>query len=121
MHIELLSEEEFISIYGDRKDFVMYVVIPKEIQDILPPATLSNSPDSHVIKLIIPSFRTTVKELKDMIITQLSTSSNGLTANKIQLKEPISGFLKDTQSIAQCNLNVNTTLELSLRSRGGKK
>jgi hypothetical protein len=46
---------------------------------------------------------------------------NGMPANKIQLKEPNKGFLKDAMTLAAHNVGPTATLELTLKTRGGRK
>lgn len=58
----------------------------------------------------------TIKQLKDL----LTEKFGGMPGNKMQLKGRL-GFLKDTQSLASLNIGDKSKLELSLRSRGGKK
>ena len=58
----------------------------------------------------------TVKQLKDL----LSDLFGGMPATKMQLKGK-SGFLKDTQTLAALNIGDSTKLELSAKTRGGKK
>ena len=59
-----------------------------------------------------------MKDLKDIIGKQLGD----MPASKQQLKNPLNqSFLKDTQSLAAANIGDGFSLELSLRSRGGKK
>jgi hypothetical protein len=60
----------------------------------------------------------TVKEIKEQLSLQYL---NALAANKIQLKHTTHGFLKDSSSLASLNLGPGTQLELSLKSRGGKR
>lgn len=43
-----------------------------------------------------------------------------MVASKQQLKGP-SGFLKDQQTLASLNIGPDITLEMSARSRGGKR
>ena len=57
-----------------------------------------------------------VKELKDSIGALIG----GMPSNKQQLKCP-SGFLKDKDTLASMNIGDGTVLELSVRSRGGKR
>lgn len=57
-----------------------------------------------------------VKELKESI----SPLVGGMPANKQQLKG-VSGFLKDKETLAGLNIGDATTLDLSVRSRGGKR
>lgn len=58
------------------------------------------------------------KQLKE----QLSASHlGGLPANKLQLRYASAGFLKDGQSLAELNIPPGALLEVSLKSRGGKR
>ena len=59
---------------------------------------------------------TLVKDLKEMLGRELC----GMPINKQQLKHS-SGFLKDNQTLASYNIGNAAHLELSVRSRGGKK
>lgn len=61
----------------------------------------------------------TVKDVKDQILSQLNNAL--ISVAKIQLKHVALGFLKDASSLASLNLANNTTLELSMKVRGGKK
>ena len=66
------------------------------------------------------SVRATGKELKE----KLSSLLNGMPVNKQQVRrkdQPDLGFLKDNQTLASLNIGDGTVLELSVRSRGGKK
>lgn len=58
----------------------------------------------------------TVKDLKDLI----GEAVGGMVASKQQLKGP-SGFLKDQQTLASLNIGPGCTLEMTARSRGGKR
>jgi hypothetical protein len=58
----------------------------------------------------------TVKDLKESLAGHLA----GLAANKQQLKN-YSGFLKDAASLAFLNIGPGAGLELSVKTRGGKK
>lgn len=57
-----------------------------------------------------------VKDLKDCIGVLIG----GMPSNKQQLKSA-HGFLKDKETLAALNIGPETTLELSVRSRGGKR
>lgn len=58
-----------------------------------------------------------MKDLKDCIGVLIG----GMPSNKQQLKSPC-GFLKDKDTLASLNIGgANSTLELSVRSRGGKR
>jgi hypothetical protein len=113
-----MTEEEYIAKYFGAPDspnaVVAQVSVPSEEQS-------SNEP---VISIQVASIRVTVKELKEQICLYLNKyrdSASALASNKIQLKDLASGFLKDTQTLAFYNLCGFVSLELSLRSRGGKK
>ncbi len=75
----------------------------------------------QVLVLEVGSVMRSVKELKE----QLSSMLGEMPGNKMQLKHLEQGvFLKDTQSLASYNLgdpDSPTVLELSVRSRGGRK
>jgi splicing factor 3A subunit 1 len=59
----------------------------------------------------------TVKDLKDRLAEQLG----GMPVNKQVLKTPLAGFLKDTQSLAALNIGEGALIELSVKTRGGKR
>jgi splicing factor 3A subunit 1 len=58
-----------------------------------------------------------VKDLKEMLSVQFL---GNLAANKMQLKTVALGFLKDT-TLAALNIGPGTVLEVSAKSRGGKR
>ncbi len=58
----------------------------------------------------------TVKDLKDLI----GDAVGGMVASKQQLKG-FSGFLKDQQTLASLNIGPGCPLEMTARSRGGKR
>jgi len=60
----------------------------------------------------------TVKQVK----AELSKMHlNGMPANKIQFKDPKTGFLKDGKSLASLNIGPTATLEMVPKTRGGRK
>jgi len=59
-----------------------------------------------------------VKELKELLSTH---HVNGMPPGKQQLKIQELGFLKDTSTLAALNIGDGTNIELSAKSRGGKK
>lgn len=61
---------------------------------------------------------TPVKELKELLSTGYL---NGMPSGKQQLKVAEIGFLKDTSTLAAMNIEDGATIELSAKSRGGKK
>ncbi len=62
--------------------------------------------------------QTTMKEMKELLS---SAYLDNFPVNKIQLKHNIHGFIKDTNSLASVNLVNSSILELSIKTRGGKK
>lgn len=59
----------------------------------------------------------TVKQLKEA----LSPLLGGMPASKQQVKYPVFGFLKDANTLAELNIGEGAVLELSAKSRGGKR
>jgi hypothetical protein len=108
---ELLSESDFIATLLDPNDVPICIRIPHDpsnsawnlngqIQDINAKAT------------------TTVKDLKALLKEQLG----GMPMNKMQLKNPTSGFMnKDGLSLASLNIGPMTTIDLVPKTRGGRK
>ena len=58
-----------------------------------------------------------VKALKQ----QISEMQGKMPVSKMQLKHPVHGFLKDAQTLGYYNLMSGMELQLSVRSRGGRK
>ena len=46
---------------------------------------------------------------------------NGMPANKIQFKDPKTGFLKDNVTLAALNIGPTATVEMIPKTRGGRK
>ena len=59
----------------------------------------------------------TVKTLKQ----QISELQGGMPISKQQLKHAVHGFLKDAQTLGYYNLVSGMELQLTVRSRGGRK
>ncbi len=72
----------------------------------------------QTLSLPVGSVMRSVKELKE----QLSPLLGGMPLNKMQIKSPLHGFLKDGQSLASYNVGApdSSFLELRTRSRGGR-
>lgn len=127
---ELISEESFLSMYGNQKDFAVTILVPLAAVNL---GIGQGQYDSHQqkVELTVPSLSSTIKEIKDLLCAQMANiiaSTSGaapvpaLAANKIQLKDTMSGgFLKDANTLASYNLNAGAVLEFSLKTRGGKK
>lgn len=59
----------------------------------------------------------TVKMLKQ----QIGSIQGGMPESKQQLKHATYGFLKDAQTLGYYNLSSGAELQLTIRSRGGRK
>jgi hypothetical protein len=72
----------------------------------------------QTLALPVGSVMRSVKEVKE----QLSPLLGGMPVNKMQIKSPLHGFLKDGQSLASYNIGApdSAYLELRTRSRGGR-
>ena len=105
---ELVPEAEFVALFPTG---IVEV-------DIVAPVDSSNASFNlkGQVETVAVSITATIKQLKDL----LSDKFGGMPGNKMQLKGKF-GFLKDTQNLASLNIGDKSRLELSLRSRGGKK
>ncbi len=107
--LALIPAEEFAAIYSG----------PCNI-DISLPNDSSNAQhnlNGQTVTLHV-TVLTTVKELKEMLS---NNHLNQMGTGKIQLKHNVHGFLKDANSLASLNLGNGTSLEMSVKSRGGKR
>lgn len=78
-----------------------------------------SQPEFNLVGQIVPvelPITAQVSSIKDA----LQTALNGIPQNKLQFKH-WSGFLKDTNTLAFYNVNPGEVLELSLRTRGGRR
>lgn len=112
----LQSEADFISQYGTDSPVRVTLVLPRT--DSLVSSIMEVHGEVARFAVTAPSITCTVKELKETICKSLN---NIIAPNKIQVKDSVSGFLKDSNSLAAYNIAHEVTLELSQRSRGGKK
>ncbi|CAM9265168.1 unnamed protein product, partial [Heterosigma akashiwo] len=58
------------------------------------------------------------REAKEAVAQRLG---GDLPLNKFQLRHPRAGFLKDALSLAHYNLGNNATVEVNMRTRGGRR
>lgn len=103
---ELVPENEFASRFSSPINII--VNIPMDDS-----STWELNGQSLTVAIPVTS---SVKELKDSIGVLIG----GMPPNKQQLKSP-GGFLKDKDTLAALNIGDNVTLELSVRSRGGRR
>jgi splicing factor 3A subunit 1 len=108
--LALIPAEEFAAIYTG----------PCNVEIQLPNDS-SNSQfnlNGQTVTLHLTNVSVTIKDVKELLsINHLNQMSTG----KIQLKHAVHGFLKDANSLASLNLGNGTILEMSVKSRGGKR
>lgn len=66
---------------------------------------------------VVIDIGTNVKALKQ----QISDVQGGMPPSKMQIRHPVHGFLKDSMTLGSYNLISGTVLQLTVRSRGGRK
>ena len=62
-----------------------------------------------------------MSKIKDVKADLSRTHLNGMPVNKMQFKDPSSGFLNNNQSLAALNIGPTATLELVPKTRGGRR
>lgn len=113
--VDLIPEPTFAALYPN--PIVLKVVVP--VDSSAAAASWGLAGQTVTISINVMS---TCKELKE----RLSQELGGMPVNKQQLKvisnaSVIGTFLKDANSLAAMNIGDGAVLELSLRSRGGKR
>jgi hypothetical protein len=73
--------------------------------------------NGQTVTVLVP-LTSSVKQCKEALAAQ---HLGGAPANKLQLRYASLGFLKDAQSLAELNIPPGALLELSLKSRGGRR
>lgn len=106
----MIPEEEFAARYPN--PIVVSVIAPVDNST----AAANWGLQGQTVKLSI-SVRSLCKDIKD----QISGQFGGMPVNKQQLRLRNGWFLKDASSLAAMNVGDGSILELSVRSRGGKK
>jgi hypothetical protein len=108
--LDLIPEEVFASQHPD--PITLHITVPNNATANINPAwdLRGQTMDISI------SVTKTVKELKDLI----GEAVGGMAGSKQQLKGP-SGFLKDQQTLASLNIGPGCSLEMTARSRGGKR
>jgi hypothetical protein len=101
-------------------EYALFNPAPITLHIVVPVDTQMTAWNLNGQTLSIPdlSITSTVKDLKELLALNYL---GGLQAGKQQIKSASLGFLKDTSSLAAYNLKSDSVLELSLKSRGGKK
>eukprot|EP00571_Detonula_confervacea_P017299 CAMPEP_0172298144 /NCGR_PEP_ID=MMETSP1058-20130122/924_1 /TAXON_ID=83371 /ORGANISM="Detonula confervacea, Strain CCMP 353" /LENGTH=753 /DNA_ID=CAMNT_0013007389 /DNA_START=1 /DNA_END=2262 /DNA_ORIENTATION=- len=107
---QVLSESDFIATLSNPDEVPICIRIPHD---------RSNSSwnfNGQTIDMTVKAI-SKIKEIKGMLKEQLG----GMPVNKMQLKHPSTGFLKDGNSLAHFNIGPMTTLDLVPKTRGGRK
>ena len=106
----VLPEAEFAASLG-KPEVALQVRIPND------PSQMAWNFYGQTLSVAVDVF-SKVKAVKE----ELSKSHlNGMPANKIQLKHPSIGFLKDAMSLASLNIGPTATLEMIPKTRGRRK
>lgn len=83
------------------------------------PAGASWNLNSQTLTVVVPVTES-VKRLKEILSSDFLA---GMPTSKQQLKSTVAGvgFLKDAHTLAEVNIGEGDLLELSIKSRGGKR
>lgn len=73
--------------------------------------------NGRVVTVTCANVMTSIKEVKEV----LSPLLGQMPPSKMQLKSPLSGFLKDQFTLAYYNVSSNFQIDLLTRSRGGRR
>ena len=106
---ELVPEDEFIKTLS-KPEVTLKIRIPND------PTQMAWNFYGQMLVITI-DVKSKVKEVKQELS---KTHLNGMPANKIQLKGA-SGFLKDSQTLASLNIGPTATLEMTPKTRGGRR
>ncbi len=114
--VELIPEDQFAAQFSGPISLI--VKVPADASA----AGVSWGLNGQTLRLDI-SVTATVKELKEALAALLKGggAAEPMPVNEQQLKVASAGFLKDANSLASYNVGNNCTVELSSRSRGGKR
>ena len=107
---EPLSESDFIATLSNPDELPICIRVPHD------PSNSNWNFNGQTIDLTVKAI-SKIKDLKGMLKDQLG----GMPVNKMQFKNPSSGFMKDSLSLAHFNVGPMTTLDLVPKTRGGRK
>ena len=107
---QILSESDFIATLANPDNVPICVQVPHDS---------SNADWNFNGQIVDVSLAASakIKAMKEALKPQLGN----MPTNKMQLKHPTAGFLKDAFSLAHYNIGPMTTLELVPKTRGGRK
>ena len=108
---ERLSEADFIATLSTPDELPFCVRIPHD------PSSASWNLNGQTIDLTMAA-TSKIRELKEKIREELG---GGMPTNKMQIKHPSYGFMKDVMSLAYFNIGPMSSLDLVPKTRGGRK
>eukprot|EP00985_Skeletonema_marinoi_P032482 scaffold39150_cov173-Skeletonema_marinoi.AAC.4 len=107
---QILSESDFIATLSNPDNVPICIQVPHDSSN----ADWNFNGQIVDVSLAASAKMKAVKEALKPILGNMPT-------NKMQLKHPTTGFLKDNFSLAHYNIGPMTTLELVPKTRGGRK
>ncbi len=107
---QILSESDFIATLANPENLPICVQVPHD------PSNADWNFNGQIVDVSIAA-AAKIKAVKEALTPQLGN----MPTNKMQLKHPTAGFLKDAFSLAHYNIGPMTTLELVPKTRGGRK
>jgi hypothetical protein len=107
---QLLPEAEFAATLS-KPEVTLQIRIPND------PSQMAWNFYGQILSMTV-NVMTKVKDVKkDLSRLHL----NDMPANKIQFKDPQTGFLKDSMTLAALNIGPTATVEMIPKTRGGRK
>jgi hypothetical protein len=106
----LLPEAEFAASLS-KPEVTLQIRVPND------PTQMAWNFYGQILSMTV-NVMSTVKSVKEELA---KAHLNGMPANKIQFKDPGSGFLKDKASLAALNIGPTATVDMVLKTRGGRK
>lgn len=112
--VTLIPADQFAARYADG-NISIRISLPLDTS----PAGASWNLNSQTLTVVV-SVTESVKRLKEILSSDFLA---GMPTSKQQLKSTVAGvgFLKDAHTLAEVNIGDGDLLELSVKSRGGKR
>ena len=106
----ILSEADFAASLS-KPEVTLQIRIPND------PAQMAWNFYGQILSLSV----NVMSKIKDVKADLSRLHLNGMPVNKIQLKDPSSGFLNNNQTLAALNIGPTATVELVPKTRGGRR
>ena len=106
----ILAPEAFIASLSDPTNVEVTIQTPADSTNA------SWNLDGRAVSVRVDVTTGTVKAVKEACRSELG----GMPTNKMQLRMPGAGFLKDKDTLAGLNIGPGTTLDLVPKKRGGR-